>query len=266
MGSTVNNSSIKGVEGARGSAPATEVPSTQNVQLDTEHQPGSSATEPRGLTDEGRLILREIRSLANLLRDAQPDSQSPGHKIKKTRTEYETERRASDRWTKHEDSPSAKPLEADEQSLARRYVETVIFERNPNPTQSDLARNSGISQPTWSRVFKRISFWQEVDKLYDTLWTAHRVPQNKIEHIMFERGAPAGKGIDGQENTARNTGLNVVEEKAIARLDRERYVKMDKEQMIRVIMERKSTAIAEALAKLTASQLLKVIDRLERGA
>jgi len=252
MGSTVNSSSIKGVEGATGSALATEVPSTQNVQIDTEHQPESSAPAYPILTDEGGLILREIRELGNLLRDAQPDSQSPRRKIKKTRTKDETSA----------DRPSAKPLESDDQSLARRYVETVMFEPNPNPTQSDLARNSGISQSTWSRVFKRISFWQEVDKLYDTLWTAHRVPQNKIEHIMFERGVPTGKGIDGQENTDRNTGRNVVEEKAIARLDRERYAKMDKKQMIRVILERNSTAMTERLAKLTASQLLKVIDRL----
>jgi hypothetical protein len=222
------------------------------VQIDTEHQPESSAPAYPILTDEGRLILREIRELGNLLRDAQRDSQSPGRKIKKTRTEDETSA----------DRPSAKPLESDDQSLARRYVETVMFEPNPNPTQSDLARNSGISQSTWSRVFKRISFWKEVDKLYDTIWTAHRVPQNKIEHIMFERGVPTEKGIDGQENTDRNTGPNVVEEKAIARLDRERYAKMDKEQMIRVILERNSTAITDRLSKLTASQLLKVIDRL----
>jgi hypothetical protein len=252
MDSTTINSSTSGVEGVAGKAPANTAKGAEGVQSVTVDQSGSSATEPRVLTDEGRLILREIRELGNLFRDAQPDSQSLGRKIKKTRTEDETSA----------DRPSAKPLESDDQSLARRYVETVMFEPNPNPTQSDLARNSGISQSTWSRVFKRISFWQEVDKLYDTLWTAHRVPQNKIEHIMFERGVPTGKGIDGQENTDRNTGRNVVEEKAIARLDRERYAKMDKKQMIRVILERNSTAMTERLAKSTASQLLKVIDRL----
>ncbi len=255
MGSAIIHSSLDGLGDIAQTANASAAPGTDNMQLDTERQPGSAAIGKRALSPEQWVKFRQMLSLADQLRDAQPDSQSPGRKIKKTGTENETAG----------DHPSVKPPEADDQWLARRYVEMVIFERNPKPTQSDLARLTGISQPTWSRVFKRILFWQEVDKVYEALWAAYRVPQNTIERIMLERGVPAEQGIDGQDNTDRNTGPNVVEGKAIARLDRERYAKMDKKQMIRVILERKSTAITEKLVKLTASQLLKVIDRLEEG-
>ena len=130
MNSVIINSSTKRVEEVAQTVPASEVPGAEHVQIDTEHQPGSSAPI---LTDEGKVILREIRSLANRLRDAQPESQSPGRKVKKNRTEYDVSTRAFDRWhmAEHGEGPSVKPLEVDDQSLARTFVATAILDGDP---------------------------------------------------------------------------------------------------------------------------------------
>jgi len=51
-----------------------------------------------------------------------------------------------------------------EEELAREYAKIVSEYFKDQPSQSRLSRESGISQPTWSRAFKSLSFWEAVDR------------------------------------------------------------------------------------------------------
>lgn len=251
MSSDIIISSITGVLEVAGTAPASAVQSNENVQLETANQPGSSAIENRQLNVQ--------------LQNADPDGQTIGRKIKKSRAEFDRAMRSFTRYYMAEcgDNPPGRQLEADDFSLASKFVETVIYEVDPNPGQVKLAGQSGLSQSTWSRAFRRRTFWEEVDKRIDALWNVHRLVQDNIVRIEYEQEVAMRKGIDGKDNKDKNTGPNVEEAKAIARIDRKRRGKMDKEQMIRLIKKRKPSVKTEELEELAVSQLLDAIALLD---
>jgi hypothetical protein len=251
MSSTIIGSSISGVPVVAGTVTIGAVQNTEDVQIEAVIRPGSSAIE--------------IVKLNDPLTIAHSDGQTVVREIKKSRTGYHTAMRAFARFyiAEHGDTPPSKQLDADDHSLACKYVETVIFEVDPNPGQVKLAEESGLSQSTWSRAFGRRTFWEEVNKVIDALWNLHRLVEDRIVRIDYEQEVATLKSISGKDDKRKNVGDNIVETKAIAKIDRKRRGEMDRGQLIRVIQRRKPSLKTEELEKLTVSQMLYALAVLD---
>jgi hypothetical protein len=245
--------SINAAEELAETADASTARSRRNVKIDSVNLPGSFSIELRNVNDP--------------LTNVHPDGQTVVRSIKKGRPEFDRAIRSFTRYymAEHGDQSRGPELDADDASLASKYVETVIYDVDPNPTQMKLSKLSGLSQATWSRAFHRRAFWEEVDKRIDALWHLHSLVQENIERLSYEQEVAARRVIEGKDDKDANTGRNYVEDAANGRIDLQQYERMDKEQLVRVIKKRRPSVKTEDLEKMSPSHLLRAIARIEEG-
>jgi hypothetical protein len=130
--------------------------------------------------------------------------------------------------------PEEDVARVDEGVLAQHFLTYVLATRDPEPKQNQLAIHSKVSQSTWSRAFKEITFWQEVQKRSEVVWSAHSLVEKTIGRLRVLQVADKEIVIDRQDLEAIPDPFPVdVEFEA----DRKKYEKMGKTKLIREILK-----------------------------
>lgn len=131
-------------------------------------------------------------------------------------------------------SPDQDVARVDESVLAQHFLTYVLATRDPEPKQNQLAAHSKVSQSTWSRAFKEINFWEEVQKRSEVVWSAHSLVEKTLGQLRVQRVATKEIVIDRQDLEAIPDPFPVdVEFEA----DKAKYEKMGKAKLIREIMK-----------------------------
>lgn len=151
--------------------------------------------------------------------------------------------------------------------LATLYAEIVEKSEIESPSQQELEKNTGISQSTWSRSFRKKEFWDMVKKeLNDLADTVNKrlndTEENKNKIIqalrIAEDKADASKQryVSNKEITSK---IDNIEDSATIQpdedLDDENINKMNKTQLINEILSLRPGIKKEELASKTEDEL-----------
>lgn len=70
----------------------------------------------------------------------------------------------------------------DSETLATLYLHCVL-NTGPAPNQLMLERDTGVSQSTWSRAFRRGEFWSAVNTKMEGLWQTQSIVDDALKKV-----------------------------------------------------------------------------------